>query len=198
MNHHHMKHLRALRAATASLREHFESLLACNEHAEKQDAPTATELLSYYNSACDLHTRLQDCIFDFGHGHSKTADIVPLVASFTEKYSRLQTLAHPKPKVKMPAPAPQKDRENPRTPKAKTTNQRLRPSAPPPPSDPTRITTGRHLKRLGPSQLQGIESTKDAAERFYRYTADTHGGKVRHGKKHGSYLTRGGKRIRKK
>jgi len=82
MNQHHMKQLRALREATSRLRLHFESLLACNEDAKIQDTPTTAELLSRYDSACDLHTQLQDCIFDFGHGQSKTADSVLLVASF--------------------------------------------------------------------------------------------------------------------
>jgi len=61
-------------------------------------------------------------------------------------------------------------------------------------SNPTRLTTGRHQT--------GIKANFDpmfgASEFFYR-TADTHGGKVAHGKKGRNYFTSAsGKRIRKR
>src|SRR3989344_2846100 len=57
----------------------------------------------------------------------------------------------------------------------------------------THLTTGRHLKGV-----KGNLSSYDAAQAFYYYTADTHGGKVGYGKKGDSYVTKGGNKIRKR
>jgi len=60
-------------------------------------------------------------------------------------------------------------------------------------SNPTRLTTGRHQKRIS-----GSFHPVTAEDVFYFRTADTHGGKVGHGKKGGSYATPAGRRHRKK
>lgn len=62
-------------------------------------------------------------------------------------------------------------------------------------NDPNRLTTGRHAKRV-----KGNISVTDAEGEFFHRTADTHGGKVDYGKKKekDTYVSRSGKRIRKR
>ena len=59
-------------------------------------------------------------------------------------------------------------------------------------SNQTRLTTGRHRK-----QVKGSFDPTSAADEFFYRTADTHGGKVSHGKKSGYFTTISGKKIRK-
>jgi hypothetical protein len=58
--------------------------------------------------------------------------------------------------------------------------------------NPTRLTTGRNRKRL-----KGSYNLDVAADEFFYQTTDTHGGKVKHGKRGGSYVGSGGRRVRK-
>jgi hypothetical protein len=62
-------------------------------------------------------------------------------------------------------------------------------------SDAMALTTGRHAK--GVKNLGNVSPDQASNEFFYR-TADTHGGKVDHGKKGNMYVTKSGKRIRKR
>lgn len=57
----------------------------------------------------------------------------------------------------------------------------------------TRLTTGRNRKGI-----KGQFDSYTAVGEFFDQTADTHGGKVPHGKNGKTYTTREGKRIRKK
>ncbi len=58
----------------------------------------------------------------------------------------------------------------------------------------TRLTTGRNA-----SAVKGVTITSESAlGEFLHRTADTHGGKVGHGKNPGSYTSASGKRVRKK
>jgi hypothetical protein len=141
------------------------------------DEKAENELREILNSATELHTQTQDLLTDCGSGKASPKPHLP---NFTETFKDLK--AKHRSVVK---PASLNERGTSKS------------AAPPPRSDPTRITTGNHLKRLGAYQLQGIGSADEAAERFYSLTADTHGGKVPHGKRGGSYVSKGGKRIRK-
>ena len=62
-------------------------------------------------------------------------------------------------------------------------------------NEPNRLTTGRHA-----TGIKGSFSPEDVASEFYYQTSDTHGGKVGHGKSRsgGHYVTKSGKRIRKR
>lgn len=60
----------------------------------------------------------------------------------------------------------------------------------------TRLTTGRNLRKIkSTANLQF--NPFNAESEFYHRTADSHGGKVGHGKKGDSYVSKGGKKIRK-
>ena len=64
------------------------------------------------------------------------------------------------------------------------------------PGAPTNLATGRHKRKV---TFNGGVDPLYAAERFFFETADTHGGKVAFGKKHGpTYVGQGGRRVRKK
>ncbi len=56
----------------------------------------------------------------------------------------------------------------------------------------THLTTGRHQKRI-----KGNLNSLTAGNEFFHRTADTHGGKVNHGKKSDYFTNASGKRIRK-
>jgi hypothetical protein len=149
-----------------------------------------------YASACNLHERIHDCIFDLRKGWANEHEAGILINRATELaqepdplHSLLSRYAISKSAEEEPVLQPK--------PSGFWGGQRQNGDPPPPPSDPTRITTGRHLKRLGPKQLEGT-TIEEVPAKFFHETADTHGGKVKHGKKPGSYVTRGGRRIRKK
>ena len=57
----------------------------------------------------------------------------------------------------------------------------------------THLTTGRHQKHI-----KGNMDSLTAGGEFFHYTADTHGGKVDHGKKGGYFTNASGKRVRKR
>ncbi len=59
-------------------------------------------------------------------------------------------------------------------------------------ANPSSLSTGRHLKRV---KTGGHD---DPVGAFYYYTTDTHGGKVGHGKDGRTYVSKSGKRIRKR
>lgn len=59
-------------------------------------------------------------------------------------------------------------------------------------ASPHSLTTGRGLKRV---KTGGQD---DPVSAFYYYTADTHGGKVDHGKGGDAYISKSGRRIRKR
>jgi hypothetical protein len=62
-------------------------------------------------------------------------------------------------------------------------------------SDPYRLTSGRHIKGIAGRSQHGFSPFK-AADTFFYYSTDTHGGKVEAGKR--SYrIAPGGRRIRK-
>lgn len=56
--------------------------------------------------------------------------------------------------------------------------------------NPNHLTTGRHLNKV---KNLGSVSVEDAEATFFYYTADTHGGKVGHGKERYKHKTKGGK-----
>lgn len=58
-----------------------------------------------------------------------------------------------------------------------------------------RLTTGRHVKTV---KNLGTVDPLFAASEFYYRTTDSHGGKVDYGKRSASYVSKSGKRIRKK
>jgi hypothetical protein len=183
--------LKLLQSRVAKFRKQLEDSMA-------KDSKAGDDLHKFYTSATELHERVYDVLFDCGSGKaSPRAHLAGLAKDFEDLRARhilYQGLSLPQASEESPVP---------QTTHAVTNPTRIsgrggtKSAAPPPRSDPTRITTGRHLRKLGSSQLQGLESWKEAEELFYYLTADTHGGKVPHGKRGGSYVSKSGKRIRK-
>ncbi len=62
-------------------------------------------------------------------------------------------------------------------------------------SEKMHLTTGRNLSRV---RNLGQMTPEQAASEFFYRTTDTHGGKTEHGKKGDTYISPGGKRIRKR
>jgi len=60
-------------------------------------------------------------------------------------------------------------------------------------SEKMHLTTGRNAGH----RVKGTFNSTDAEKEFFSRTADTHGGKVEHGKKGDTYISKSGKRIRK-
>ncbi|TSC70432.1 MAG: hypothetical protein CEO12_366 [Parcubacteria group bacterium Gr01-1014_46] len=65
-------------------------------------------------------------------------------------------------------------------------------------SDPRRITSGHHAKRIKGNLGSGSFGDKDIERQFFVATQDTHGGKAGYGKKGKTYISSTGKVIRKK
>jgi hypothetical protein len=177
------------RERVGKLRKLLETRLAAADDSEVK------HVRKLYASLSGLHDRILDCIFDLRQGATNKRE----AALFNAK---AMVLAQESDSLGALVSRHATDVEEPRTiqsrPNQHREEQRGNANPPPSPSNPTRITTGRHLKRLGPSQLEGVSSSEEAAARFFTCTADTHGGKIKHGKKSAGYVTRGGKRIRTK
>lgn len=183
----------------ALLQSHIEYILDLRELHEARIAALkghdAQDDRAKYASLCVIQDHIVDCIYDLRNGRpgeNKKATIARATA-LVEEVGRLKI-----PDALCASESEERQTTQPNLMSRHRDEERSSLPAPPPPSDPTRITTGRHLRRLGPSQLAGVSSPEEASERFYNLTADTHGGKVRHGKRSGSYVTPGGKRVRKK
>ena len=180
--------LQVRRERVIKLRELLETRLAAVDNSEEK------HVRKLYASLSGLHDRILDCIFDLRQGATNERGAAVLSA-------KAMVLAQESDSLRALVSRHATDVEEQRTvqsrPNQHREEQRWNANPPPSPSNPTRITTGRHLKRLGPSQLEGV-SKQEAAARFFTCTADTHGGKVKHGKKSVGYVTRGGKQIRKK
>jgi hypothetical protein len=182
--------LKLLRSRVAKFRKQLEESMANDENAED-------DLHKIYAFATKLHESIQDLLFDCSSGKASPR---PHLAGLTKTFGELRARhvlcqGHSLPQASQESSIMQRTRSviNPASLNERGTSK----SAAPPFRSAPHPTTGRHFKRLKADQLQGIESWKEAEELFYYYTADTHGGKVKHGKRGGSYPSKSGKRIRK-
>jgi hypothetical protein len=150
-----------------------------------------SSLERHLHDVCSLGDQLYDALFDLKHTGRESAHALLLSAA-------------PLPQlVTTTQPSPDADRNHTKSSissgaRRELTRTSTSSTKPISPSDPTRVATGRHYKRLKADRLQGANTLEELRDRFYHYTADTHGGKARHGKRGAGYITKGGKRVRKK